>query len=119
MINKESLSNGRCGVNRDAYYSFGTHFPPRVLRVVDEEWRADKLVMPDVPIQPTDLPPEENENHQVAPEDSNVWKDLSIQEMVNLATTTVQDRENSEQNEFSISGFYLDSNFFNHHKPLI
>lgn len=113
------VSSMRCGVNRDGCYSFGTHFSARVLRVADEEWRSDKLIMPEVPVLPNDLPPEDGDSNMINTEDDKTWKDLSVNEMINFATMNLNDIETLETNENNISGFYLDSRYFNQGNPLI
>ncbi|CAG9329344.1 unnamed protein product [Blepharisma stoltei] len=115
----KSQSRIQTGSNRDAYYSFHSHFPSRVLRVVDEEWRADKLIMPEIPVQPQDLPPDENDLSFNRAEDEKTWKDLSVNEMINFAHLSIADHETSEQNDMNIHGFFLDNRFFNQNSSII
>jgi hypothetical protein len=104
---------------KDARYSFSSHFSAKVIRVAKPDWRSDKLVLPEIPIQASDLPPDENDQNYLRPEDEKVWKDLSINEMINLSTLSLSERENSEQNDEQIYGFFLDNRFFNQKNSII
>ncbi|OMJ65676.1 hypothetical protein SteCoe_37806 [Stentor coeruleus] len=113
MLSGKEYSKVSTGAAKDAYYSFAGHFSARVMRVANLEWRADKLIMPEIPIQQNELPPDENDQNYLRAEDEKVWKDLSVNEMINLSTLTLSERENSEQNDENIHGFFLDNRFFN------
>ena len=119
MILGKEYSKVTTGASKDAFYSFSSHFSARVMRVVNLEWRSDKLVMPEIPIQQNELPPDENDQNVVRPEDEKVWKDLSVNEMINLSTMSLNERENSEQNDENIHGFFLDNRFFSQGNSII
>lgn len=119
MISGKEYSKVSTGASKDAYYSFSNHFSNRVMRVVNLEWRADKLIMPEIPIQQNELPPDENDQSIARVDDEKVWKDLSVNEMINLSTMSLSERENSEQNDDHIHGFFLDSRFFNQGNSII
>jgi len=104
---------------KDARYSFSSHFSSKVMRVAKSEWRSDKLILPEIPIQQTDLPPDESDQNYIRPEDEKIWKDLSVNEMINLATMSLSERENSEQNDEHIYGFFLDNRFFTQKNSII
>ena len=78
---------------KDACYSLYHHYSPKVLSVLDDEWRSDKLDMPDIPVNPNIFPRDEEsdqfgEHLRKLEEDQLSWKDLSIQEMVQQAHST-------------------------------
>lgn len=109
--------------SRDLNYSFYSQYlphsyNPRVLRAVDEEWRKEKLIMPDIPVISGDLPHEEGD-HTANKEEENAWNDLSINEMIGAAHLAVQDRETADQNDMNIYGLNLDSRFFTQNPSLI
>jgi hypothetical protein len=112
MISGQEFSKVSTGASKDAYYSFSNHFSPKVMRVVNLDWRADKLIMPEIPIQQNELPPDENDQNFLRTEDDKTWKDLSVNEMINLSTVSLIERENTEQNDENIHGFFLDNRFF-------
>lgn len=75
---------------RDACYSLYSHYSPKVLAVLDDEWRSDKLDMPDIPVSPNVFPRDEEsdqfgEHLKKLEEDQFSWKDLSVSEMVQQA----------------------------------
>lgn len=119
MISGKEYSKVSTGASKDAYYSFSNHFSARVMRVVSLDWRADKLIMPEIPIQQNELPPDESEQNVMRSEDERIWKDLSVNEMINFSTMSISERENSEQNDEHIHGFFLDSRFFNQSNSII
>lgn len=119
MISGGDYSKVSAGAFKDAYYSFSSHFPAKVMRVVNLEWRADKLIMPEIPIQQSELPPDENDQNHTKIEDDKLWKDLSVAEMINFSNMSLLDRENSEQNDEFITGFTLENRYFNQSNSVI
>mmetsp|Transcript_3098 Transcript_3098/g.6427 ORF Transcript_3098/g.6427 Transcript_3098/m.6427 type:complete len:99 (-) Transcript_3098:887-1183(-) len=90
-------------MSRDGVFRAFEHYSARVLTVVDDEWRADKLVMPDIQVDPSLLPADEHESSRV--EDEDTWADLSVTEMVNAVHLT-DDLENS------VHSLHLDNRLF-------
>jgi len=117
-ITPEAISRVQTGQRRDSNLSFGSHYSARVLRVVTDEWRSDKLIMPEVPVRQNELPQDENDQ-AFKPESENSWTDLSVNEMVNLANLSLEDREKSDQNDINIFGFYLDNRFYSPNSSII
>ena len=113
MISEKEFSKVSTGASKDAFYSFSSHFSAKVMRVANLDWRADKLIMPEIPISVNELPPDENEQNFLRLDDEKVWKDLSVNEMINLSSMSLIERENAEQNDENIHGFFLDNRFFN------
>jgi hypothetical protein len=119
MIVGNEYSKVSSGSTKDAYYSFSNHFSSRVMRVVNLDWRSDKLIMPEIPIQQTELPPDESDQSYTRAEEEKTWKDLSVNEMINLSTLTLSERENADSNDENIYGFFLDNRFFNQNNSII
>jgi hypothetical protein len=90
-------------MSRDGLFRAFEHYSATVLTVVDDEWRADKLVMPDIQVDPSLLPTDEHESARNEDEDN--WADLSVAEMVNSVHL-------SEDLENSVASLYLDNRLF-------
>ena len=86
-----------------------------MLSVLDEDWRADKLDMPDIPVSQSLFPRDEEsdqfgEHLRKLEEDQHTWKDLSVHEMVHQAY--LSDKEGVEMSEQQLLNLHLDQKLF-------
>lgn len=66
---------------KDAQYYFYANYKPNVFKVVTDEWRSERLIMPEIIVNPDIFPNEDAEGKENASAD-DVWNDLSIAEMI-------------------------------------